>query len=115
MSIQETQTVVDCEFCGRSRTESDGCLERRYVFDDDSAGDIERADDAEDLVEPIPFGEESAGADDESEFGMDSAQCSYCGALKGHYHHPLCTAEECPSCGDHLWFCDCRPRVLTRI
>ena len=117
LSVKNLQRVTDCEFCGREKSEVAGCLERRYVFDDASPENIERADGARDLVKPIAYGDEtpseSSGVDEQ--LVRKSERCPYCDAEDGNPHHPLCTVEECPSCGERLWFCACRPRVLTRV
>lgn len=96
-----------CSFCNSEVFIVDGCDERKLVFGDDTDGVIRRDPDADDLVDPVPYGEESS--DEEAE-----ESCPVCQTKAGHYHHPGCSTEECPNCGELLINCDCNPHTLTR-
>lgn len=34
-------------------------------------------------------------------------ECHDCGVVAGEFHHRGCDVEECPKCGEQLFFCSC--------
>ena len=85
---------MTCELCGSVMIDA-GCT-------------VGALDDFEDGIrrERIRWGDEGDG------WAGDSP-CHDCAALPGHYHHHNCDMERCPSCGDQLLSCGCRPALAS--
>ena len=79
-----------CKECRCGMKESDGCLQLPIPMKDGR------------VLKPILHGEE-----ERSDWGRDGKRCHDCGAKPGHYHHPGCDVEECPSCHGQILGCAC--------
>jgi len=79
-----------CKECRCGMKESDGCLELPIPMKDGR------------VLKPIRHGKETR-----ADWGSDGERCHDCGAKVGHYHHPGCDVEECPSCGGQILGCEC--------
>jgi len=79
-----------CKECRCGMKESDGCLQLPIPMKDGR------------VLKPILHGKE-----ERADWGADGKRCHDCGAKVGHYHHPGCDVEECPSCHGQILGCEC--------
>lgn len=97
--------MAKCGTCDRDMKAAEGCLDRRLVYDADPENSTADGLTADELVEPITYGDELIYKNNNE----PPSYCRVCGVTFGNYHHPGCDMEECPNCGGMLSSCHCHP------
>lgn len=121
---------TDCWKCGREVPDAESCSsDRRLVFDGGAELDpipygeghgyrtySEMVDHFDERISAGQWGPLSTSEliKEREQFvtrweaaDFDSRPCRSCGVAVGAVHHPGCTVEECPNCGDRYADCDC--------
>ncbi len=89
--------MAQCEVCGAEMKTALTCALTSLVV-----GDLRR--------QRLPYGAET-------DRPPGGPRCRDCGVLTGGVHHPGCSVEQCPGCGQQLFCCDCEkgePRRIAR-
>lgn len=97
----EFQPPRECPLCLKPLAQSYGCRGDRS---------IKFADEV--VCDPVPYGEEEEYQSFDSQ---PIEACEVCGAMPGRLHHPGCSNEECPECGDNYKICSCTTDEKLRI